>query len=1541
MVSDPAHEKMESLIGEETVMLIDNPQHTNFFATCLSLFGVVGFAGNFRQVNPAWKKVLGYSTSDIYKSLYLELVHPKDKSKTEAHLEQLTANRTFVNFTNRFRHNDGSYRDVLWEVTRSNTEPVYYVVGVDISIYNAEVQQAVQMAREDFEFIMENKREGVLDWNLHTNQVHYSPRWKHIVGCSENELNSQIETWYARIHPNDYTKVIKEVEACLKERTHPVYDKTHRLQHKDGSYRWVHSQGTVLRDSSGEGYRFLISFIDITERKRMEEALYTSEKFAKLFLCQADAVLLVNAQGRILDLNSAAAKLYGYLREELLNFNRAPMFTANEKFALSDNVAVQNGYHRRKDGTIFPVEVMIGSFEWQTKKLFILTVRDFTATKKVIETLADSEMKYRQWFEEQPDACLLIEHSSQQIVEANQVATSYYGYTKEEWSRLTLDKLVAESMDSLLATRQWEKIIQQGGYLDWHLKKEGTRFPVELNVSNYKFKNRLLWCVTIRDVTIRKQQEEQWYQAQMLSHKMVQTSPLPWLVFTPEGNILTANSALLQMTEYSLGEILQQDYFKLLVPRAELPFVTDAVKASINKSSVVMLESAIKPKTKPVVLIEWHFYALWQTTNQVESIVAIGINISERKQTYQQLRLFKKIVESSHEAMVVRKADGKLLYFNQAYEKLFKYTRSPLQMLATEDFARQCPIDTLQIFEQEITPLLQEGKTWEGVLAVLDAEGQPFYTWQRFDAIRDEHGSLLLFFVVMHNVTEQQALELWLQQERECYETIFQAAPLAITYTDTDNRLLKMNRYAAQSWNVTPEKLIGKSLAESASLRASPFFTEDLAVVSTGEAKLGRLHSYQGQHYHTSKVPYEDAEGQIVGVITFALDITSHIQQQITWRDKSMQYETLLQAAPLAIMYKDVHNRFVFVNQYASQRWNVTPDKLIGMSFFELDPDYAEKYHLDDFEIIKTGEPKFGLLAEYAEGFYWQMDKVPYRDASGNISGLIIFAVEMTERTRLERQLRHQRQQYETIFHAAPFAIWYKDWNDKLVLVNQLVAKLWDTYPEKLVGMSFHDLEPEYANLYQATDYQVMTSGKPALGIIEEYFQVDWLMYKIPYRNETDYVCGLIVFAVDLTEQLQTEAALRQELQATQRREASLRCGIQSLPMMVYALNNEGNIALWNQKCEQVTGYKATEMVDNSRAWELLYPNTNYREQMGSSALELLKHNENWQQWQWTLNCKSGGQKTIAWSMNQTLLENKSGLSAESDNHSMVVGRHSESSSTLEDCSQIADLEWVIGEDVTEHEQTLQDLLASERRLQQTLENLPMMVEALDEEGNIVVWNHECERVTGYAKVDIVGNSRAWELLYPEPGYREQLFQTQRDMLAHYGEIRQWELSLTCKQGEQRNIAWSVSKEVKMSGFSLWFIGQDVTDQERVMERLCDSEERLWLLIQHMPVMLKAYDESGKVILWNRHCEEVTGYAATEIADCQQEQEKLSLPAEMSESAITGEMENPWRRETAIICKDGTHKLIVWSDVSKQFPIPGWYRWLIGEDITAFKQMAN
>ncbi len=1486
-------------------MLIDNPQHTNFFTTCLSLFGVVGFAGNFRQVNPAWKKVLGYTNNDIYKSLYLDLVHPRDKAKTEATLETLSASTNFVSFTNRFRRQDGTYRDILWEATRSETEPVFHLVGVDLSAYNAEVQQEVKLAKEDFEYIMENKREGVLDWNLLTNQVHYSPRWHNMVGFMADELGTQIELWYSRIHPNDYSKVIKEVELCVKDKTHPVYDKTHRIQHKDGSYRWAHSQGTVLRDNTGQGYRFLISFIDITERKRMEDALYTSEKFAKLFLCQAEAVLLVTPTGRILDANPAASQLYDYTREELLSFTRAPIFIDGEKlFAGLNQHSQQSGYQKKKNGTMFPVEMMVGTLEWQGKKLFIFSVRDMTSTRKALEALAESEMRYRMLFDSQPEALIICEAHQQRVVEVNTAAIIMYGYKRDEWEQLGIDMLVAHPQESLTTRLKDQKLPNVP--FEWHVKKDGSRFPVEIAWSSYKFKGRNLMCFAIRDVTARKQKEEELYRMQLLHSAIFQGTPVFVMALTLEGKILTLNDAFLQIIGYPLEDWLDQDYLEALVPRNDQLFVADAFNTLVLKrQEVVWQESAIKLKNKPPLPVEWHYRAVQNLDGKVTMIVAVGINLSERKQGQQQLRLFKRMVENTGEAMMVRKPEGRLVYYNQAYEQLFNCTSQCLQALDFNDFAQRCTPDTRQLFEQEITPQLREGKTWEGVLDLLDSEGLHLSVWHRLEAIRDEQGNLLLFFGLMHDVTEKQALEAKLHADWEQYETIFHAAPVAIIYKDKKNRIVKVNRYTAQLWNSPAEKLVGRSFTDLES---------QLTTLSApkGGSKSPSLHRYQDRYYQMLRMPYQDLEGQSLGSILFLVDVTERVLAEQALQRERDQYQTIFNAAPLAMMYKDRTDHLICANHYAAQRWNISQNQLAGLSLYDVAPEYAEKYHADDIEILETGEPQFGTLAEYAEGFYWRVDKIPYRDTTGNILGILVFAVDVTEHIRTTQQLRHQCHQYETIFHAAPFAIWYKDRNDRLLLVNRYVAKLWETTPEKLEGMSFHDLEPEYANRYQPSDLKVIYSGKPELGITEEYFQVDWLVHKLPYRTETGYIAGLIIFAMDVTEQVQTERGLRHQIQVLEKKEASLRQGIQNLPIMVYAINGEGNLALWNRKCEQVTGYRASNIIDNPKAWELLYPDTEYREKMLGTATELLKHHENWQHWQWTLTCQNGIKKKVAWSMNNQAEDPK---------------------------AEELELEWVVGEDITEHEQTLQDLLGSEKRLQMAIENLPMMIDALDEDGNLVVWNQECERVIGYAKAEIVGNPRAWELLYPDAEYREQVFQTQKDMLDRYGGIRHWELNVTCKDGSSRKISWSVSNEVKMSGFALWFIGQDVTEQEQMLERFCDSEERLWLLIQHIPIMLKVYDEQGRLILWNRHCEEVTGYSAAEVTHLTEERNLLYPLSNASEWP-----ERQWlnetflRRETEITCQGGTRKTIAWSNVSKQFSIPGWHTWLIGEDVTGFRK---
>lgn len=120
-------------------------------------------------------------------------------------------------------------------------------------------------------------------------------------------------------------------------------------------------------------------------------------------------------------------------------------------------------------------------------------------------------------------------------------------------------------------------------------------------------------------------------------------------------------------------------------------------------------------------------------------------------------------------------------------------------------------------------------------------------------------------------------------------------------------------------------------------------------------------------------------------------------------------------------------------------------------------------------------------------------------------------------------------------------------------------------------------------------------------------------------------------------------------------------------------------------------------------------------------------------------------------------------------------------------------------------------LAEREQRLRQIVEHMPVMMEALDDKGNIVVWNRECERVTGYAADEIIGNAKAWEMLYPDADYRNRMLEELRRRDDDY---RDWEWEATCKDGKVRRIAWSnCSMMFPIPGWSGWRIGVDMTER--------------------------------------------------------------------------------------------------------------------------------
>jgi PAS domain S-box-containing protein len=370
------------------------------FAMSLDPVCVAGLDGYFKQVNPAWEKVLGWTSDEMKARPWMEFVHPDDTEPSHQAVDRLLAGESVTGFENRYRCKDGSYRWLSWNAiphleegllfgaVRDTTErrgadeaartreqalqqaqrlahlgswtwtvdgdhvvwskELYDVFGLDSSgpavsyadhpkLYTPEswaqlaaavtqaqadgtpytldlefvrtdgrrgyaiargeasrdqtgkvvrlhgtlqdiserkqVEEALRTSEERWKFAIEGSGDGLWDWKVTEGTVHFTARWKEMLGFGDHEIGSSLEEWSNRVHPEDMPGVMADVNRHFDGHT-PTYRNEHRVLCKDGTWKWILDRGLVTsRDGEGRPVRMIGTHTDISDRKLNEAEL--------------------------------------------------------------------------------------------------------------------------------------------------------------------------------------------------------------------------------------------------------------------------------------------------------------------------------------------------------------------------------------------------------------------------------------------------------------------------------------------------------------------------------------------------------------------------------------------------------------------------------------------------------------------------------------------------------------------------------------------------------------------------------------------------------------------------------------------------------------------------------------------------------------------------------------------------------------------------------------------------------------------------------------------------------------------------------------------------------------------------------------------------------------------------------------------------------------------------------------------------------------------------------------------------------------------
>ncbi len=418
--------------------------------------------------------------------------------------------------------------------------------------------------------------------------VWYNDRWFSYTGTTSEEMAGW--GWQKVLHPEHVQRVVDKISRCF--RTGEIWEDTFPLRGRDRIYRLFLSRAVPIRDAKGKVLRWLGTNTDISESEE------SGAKYRGLLEAAPDAMVVVNQAGEIVLLNVHAEKRFGYRRDELIGQqvkNIIPEGFAERLIADGTRTAAEalvqqigTGIElmaRRKDGSEFPIEIMLSPLESAEGILVTAAIRDISTRKAAEAHLGQMEQRYRGLLEAAPDAMVVVNQAGE-IVLLNVQAEKQFGYRRDELIGQRVKNIIPEGFaERLIAdgTRTAaEALVQQigTGIELMARRQDGSEFPIEIMLSPLESAEGILVTAAIRDISVRKAAEAHLGQMEERYRGLLEAAPDAMVVVNQAGEIVLLNVQAEKQLGYRRDELIGQQVKNIIPEGFAERLVADALRTA-------------------------------------------------------------------------------------------------------------------------------------------------------------------------------------------------------------------------------------------------------------------------------------------------------------------------------------------------------------------------------------------------------------------------------------------------------------------------------------------------------------------------------------------------------------------------------------------------------------------------------------------------------------------------------------------------------------------------------------------------------------------------------------------------------------------------------------------------------------------------------------------------------------------------------------------------------------------------------------------------